>query len=176
MGFYYRRIESEYSTDLQINMNSIIFHNIYSHSLSELPECQVPLAMETDVIEQILAIALHPAYDCYTAKVSVETILNLTQCPETHAHILRKEYLEIVLEICEQRHRMISQPSAQTLQGRKEDPMVINALKYVSVHVASPILFLFSLSFPFTNTMHARMHTRTMHMRMHTHTHTHPNK
>ena len=87
--------------------------------------------METDVIKQILAIALHPAYDCYTAKVSVETILNLTQCPETHTHIVRKEFLETMLEICEQRHKMISQQSMQTLQGKKEDPMAINALKYI---------------------------------------------
>ena len=108
---------------------------MYSYSLSELPECQVPLAMKADVIEQILAIALHPAYDCYTAKVSVETILNLTQHPESHAHIVRKEFIETMLEMSEQRYKMISQQSAQTLnlQGKKEDPMVINALKYVPV-------------------------------------------
>lgn len=91
--------------------------------------------MKADVIEQILAIALHPAYDCYTAKVSVETILNLTQHPESHAHIVRKEFIDTMLEMSEQRYKMISQQSAQTLnlQGRKEDPMVINALKYIPV-------------------------------------------
>ncbi len=99
--------------------------------------------METDVVEQILAIGLHPAYDCYTAKISVETIINLTQRPESHTHIVRKEFLETMLELSEQRYKMINEHSAQT-QGKKEDPMVINALKYVptcSFNLHSLLLF-----------------------------------
>ena len=97
------------------------------HSLSEIPECQVPLAMRTDVIDQILAIALHPAYECETAKTSVEVILNLTESPETHTYITRREIVEKMLEICEQRHKMINQQSQQGDRG------MVNVLKYVTV-------------------------------------------
>ena len=85
--------------------------NFHPYSLSELPECQVPLAMRTDVIYQTLAMALHPAYDCQTAKFSVETILNLTQSPETHSYIVRREVVEKMLEICKQRNKMLNQES-----------------------------------------------------------------
>jgi hypothetical protein len=122
--------------------------------------------METDVVEQILAIALHPAYDCYTAKISVETIVNLTQRPESHTHIVRKEFLEIMLELSEQRYKMINEQSAQTLnqQGKKEDPMVINALKYV------PVASIYILcSFSFHKVVHACIHAHTV-TRTHTYT------
>ena len=98
------------------------------YSLSELPECQVPLAMRTDVIDQTLAIAMHPAYDCKTAIVSVSMILCLAQSPGTHAYIGRKEVVEHLLQMCEMKEKIVSeqQPSKQ---GEKEDPMAVNALK-----------------------------------------------
>ena len=88
--------------------------------------------MKTDIIDQVLAIALHPAYDCDTAKVSVELILNLTQSPETHTYIIiRREIVETLLEVCEKRHKMINLQSSQTCQRKKEDPMMVNVLRYV---------------------------------------------
>ena len=90
--------------------------------------------MKTDVIDQVLAIALHPAYDCYTAKVSVELILNLTQSPETHTYIIRREVVETLLEVCEKRHKMIDLQSSQSRRGKKEDPMMVNVLRYVLSH------------------------------------------
>ena len=88
--------------------------------------------MRADVIDQILAMALHTAYDCQTAIVSMEVILNLTQSPETHSYIVRREVMEKVLEIHEQRYKMVIQEqSLQTQQGKKEDLNVVNALKYV---------------------------------------------
>ena len=116
--------------------------NLYS--LAELPECQVPFAMKSDVIDQIQAIGMHPAYDCYTAKVSVELILNLTQSPETHIYIIRREVVESLLEICEQRNKMINQQSSQSRQRNRENPMVVNVLKYVHtvMHMRTPAHFL----------------------------------
>ena len=79
----------------------------------------MPLAMRMDVINQILDIALHPAYDCYTAKLSMDTILHLTQSPESHTYIVREEIVEKMLEICEQRHKMVYHQSSQTWQEVK---------------------------------------------------------
>ena len=86
------------------------------------PECQVPLAMRTDVIDQnlILEIAMHPAYDCYTAKVLMEIIVHLTQSSDTHAYIVTREIAENMLKICERRHKMI----IQTQQREKEESRV----------------------------------------------------
>ena len=91
----------------------------------------MPLAMKTDIIDQILAMALHPAYDCYTAKVSVDVLLNLTQCPLTHAYIVRREVVENMLEICGQ--------SPQSEQERKDNAVILRYMcmslpyRYLSV-------------------------------------------
>ena len=100
------------------------------YSLSELPECQVPLAMRTDVIDQTLAIAMHPAYDCNTAIVSSATIQCLTQSPDAHAHVARREAVESMLQMCKLRQKMVSEQSLPQ-QVEKKDEMMINALKYV---------------------------------------------
>ena len=84
--------------------------------------------MKTDVIDQTLAIAMHPSYDCYTAKVSVDVIINLTQSPKTHTYIIRREVVENMLKVCEWRQKMISQQSLWA-QQRKKDTMVVNLLK-----------------------------------------------
>ena len=101
--------------------------------------------MRTDVIDQILAMALHPAYDCKRAKVLMEMIFDLAQSPETHIYIIQREGLEKMLEICEKRCKMVIKQQSQ--QKKKEDLMKINILKYVTDLLS---------------------HTHT-----HTHTHTH---
>ena len=88
--------------------------------------------MRKDVIDQVLAIAMHPSYDCETAMESMSIILNLTQSPESHTYIIRREVVESMLKVCEQRYKMINQQSIRIQQRKKEDPMVINLLKYVN--------------------------------------------
>ena len=89
--------------------------------------------MRTDVIDQTLAMALHPAYNCKKAMVSVCMMLNLTQSAETHTYIIRREVVEKLIEICELRHKMANERLLQTQQGEKEDPMEVNVLRYVTV-------------------------------------------
>ena len=90
--------------------------------------------MRTDVIDQILAIALHPAYDCNTAIASVTTIQSLVQSPEAHVYIARNVVMENMLEACEKKQKIISdQQSFQSWQRKQEDPMVVKALKYVVI-------------------------------------------
>ena len=87
--------------------------------------------MRSDVIDQTLAIGLHPLANCLTAKVSVDVILNLTESPETHVYLVRKEILENMLEICELKQKMVTEQSSQFQQRKTEDPMAVNVLKYV---------------------------------------------
>ena len=91
----------------------------------------MPLAMRSDIIDQALAIAMQPTYTCCTAKVTAAMIQCLTQTRETHAYVFRKEVVESMLKICEQRHEMINQQPSQSPQGKMEDTMMVNALKYV---------------------------------------------
>ena len=91
----------------------------------------MPLAVRRDVIDQILAIATHPAYDCYTAKVSVEMITNLAHSPETHPYIVTREIAEKLLEVYDQRQKMVIQQSTLSQQRKKEDLTIIKVLKYV---------------------------------------------
>ena len=90
----------------------------------------MPLAMRTDVINQILAMGMHPAYDCHTARVVANMIQCLAQSQGTHVYIARKEVVENMLEVCEQKQKIISEQSSQPWRGRNlEDPVVVKALK-----------------------------------------------
>ena len=97
------------------------------YSLSEFPECRVSLAKRTDVVDQVLAMALHPAYDLNTAKMSVSTIINVTQSPEAHIHIVREDVLEKMLKICEEKEKQESERSL----NQQGDPMAVKVLKYI---------------------------------------------
>ena len=108
----------------------------------------MPLAKRADVINQMLAMALHPAYDSKIAKMSVEMIFGLTQSPKTHIYCIQREIVEKMLEVCKQRHKMVIQQSSQSQQRMKEDLMKVNVLKYVTVpspsclfRSPSPVLF-----------------------------------
>ena len=86
--------------------------------------------MRTDVIDRILAMAVHPAYDCQTARVSASMIQCLTQSPEAHVYIARKEVVEDMLKICEQKQKLFSdQQASRYWLERKEDPLVVMAQK-----------------------------------------------
>ena len=91
--------------------------------------------MRSDIIDQALAIAMQPTYTCYTAKVTAAMIQCLTQTRETHAYVFRKEVVESMLKICEQRNKMINQQPSQSPQGKMEDTMMVNALKYVKYFI-----------------------------------------
>ena len=113
--------------------NSLVFVMAWIHkildiivllcSLSELPECQMPIAMRAEVIDQTLAVALHPQCECRTAMVSVNVILNLIHSPEIHVSIVRKEVVEKVLEIQKIFDEQLS------AQSSSEDRMGVSVLK-----------------------------------------------
>ena len=113
----------------------------------------VPLAKTSDVIDQTLAIAQHPNCDL---SMPVAVILNLSLAPESHSHIVRREVVEKMLEMCDHKQQKIDEQSSQSQQGEKEDPMKVYLLKYVYF---SPIY----------TTVQSFSHTHT-----HTHTHTSP--
>ena len=66
----------------------------YFYSLSELPECQVPLAKRTDVIDQILAIACCSNNDFTVTLVSVNMMMCLAQSPGAHPYLVRIKVTE----------------------------------------------------------------------------------
>ena len=100
-----------------------IMHNLLLCSLSDLPECQVPIATRADVVDQTLAVALHPLCECDTAMVSVNMIQNLTQSSETHVSIVRKEVVEKMLEIQKMFDEQLS------AQSSSEDRVGVSVLK-----------------------------------------------
>ena len=87
--------------------------------------------MRTDIIDQILALAVHHTNECSTARVSANMIQCLTQSPDAHVYIARKEVVENMLVICERKRKLkiISEQSSLSNQGLKEHPMVVNALR-----------------------------------------------
>ena len=106
-----------------------------SYSLSELPECQLSIAMRSDVIDQILAMALYPAYNDQVAIVSLVTIQCLTQSPSAHIYITQRKVIENVLKIIEQKHKTVSQQPLQSQQDSKEKYLMVIGLKYVKLYI-----------------------------------------
>ena len=121
-------------------------YDVFLPTASQSSLSVAPIAMRTDVIDQALAMALHSAYDCKVAIVSVTMILCLAQSTESHIYVGRKEIVENMLKACEQKQKIVSEQSLQPQQRKKEDPVVISALKYV---IISPFECSMSLpSFP----------------------------
>ena len=86
------------------------------------------LAKSTDIIDQTLAMAPHPNCDL---SVPMTMIVNLSQAPEAHSCIARRDVVEKMLEMCEQKEKITNEQSSQSQQEKKEDPMKVNLLKYV---------------------------------------------
>ena len=88
-----------------------------SFSLSELPENHVPLAKRSDVIDQVLAIALHPAYDCNITIQCAGFVMNLAQSPDAHPYLIRTEVMEDMFKMNKQsRDQGVEQAAIMTLQ------------------------------------------------------------
>ena len=66
--------------------------------------------------------------------MSVRIIVNLAHSPETHSYIATREIAEKLFEVCDQRQEMIIQQSTLSQQRKKEDPMIVNILKYDKLH------------------------------------------
>lgn len=88
----------------------IMFSNVYSdvslYSLSELPECQVPIASRSDILRQTVHIALSPTYSCPTAALSSEVFLCLAHAPATHQHIASDYVISGMLKTLQDRASM----------------------------------------------------------------------
>ena len=61
--------------------------------------------------------------------VPVTVMLNLSQTPEAHSHIVRKEILEKMLEMCDPKQQDNNEQLSQSQQEEKEDPMKAYLLK-----------------------------------------------
>lgn len=71
------------------------------NSISELPECQLQLAQQKEVLQNALFLSLAP---CYTIKLSivvVNFILNLSQNQVTHIYLSQPYVISALLRICE---------------------------------------------------------------------------
>ena len=53
-------------------------------SFSELPECQLPIASQPEVMRQTVCMALSPTYPCPTKALASEVLLCLAHTPATH--------------------------------------------------------------------------------------------
>ena len=98
---------------------------MYNYSLSELPECQVPIAMRADVIDQILAIAYHSDYIIIAPILSVNMIMNLAQSPGAHPYLVRTEVIEDLLKI----HTVREKLAVERPPEKKENPAAFKALQ-----------------------------------------------
>ena len=85
----------------------------------------MPLAMRTDVIDQVLAIACCSNYKIIGPIVSVNMIMCLAQSPGAHPYLVRTEVIEDLLKIRTLREKVVvEQPPEE-----KEDPAAFKALQ-----------------------------------------------
>ena len=117
-------------------MIKCFIHVIYS--LTELPDCQVPLAMKPLVIDQILAMAMDPSYDCEAAQLPIAILFNVTESPGAHRFIVRKGVVKNMLEVCRLKQEMFNeQQLSDSLQAQRRKKNHLTALKY-ETHFSIP--------------------------------------
>lgn len=79
----------------------------------------IPLAKKSDVVDQVLAIGLHPALAC-DCNITIECagfVMNLAQSPDAHPYLTRTEVVEDMLrmnKMCEDQGEV--QAAIKTLQ------------------------------------------------------------
>ena len=84
----------------------------------------MPLAMRTDIIDQILGIASCSNDDFTVTLVSANMIMCLAQSTGAHPYLIRTKIIEDLLKICALREKVTSeQPPA-----KKTDPGAFKAL------------------------------------------------
>ena len=115
--------KAQYRTFIQ-NVSHTVF-SFPTYSLSELPECQMPIAMKTDVIDQILAIACCSDYEIIVSVVSVNMIMCLAQSPGAHPYLIRTKVIEDLLKICALREKLNNKLPPE----EKEDSAAFKVLK-----------------------------------------------
>ena len=69
-----------------------------------MPQCRLPIALSSEVIETLLAAMLSPTYTYTCARSGMCAMLCLSFSPSTHQYINQKVTLERVLEICHRTH------------------------------------------------------------------------
>ena len=85
----------------------------------------MPLAMRTDVIDQILAMACCSHYKLITPLVSVNMIMCLAQSPGAHPYLVRTEVIEDLLKM----HTLREKLNNELPLAEKEDPAAFKALQ-----------------------------------------------
>ena len=70
----------------------------YTYSLGELPECQVPIASEYNLLRQVAMLILSPSYKYIASLVSVAGLVCLAYKTETHRHLVKRDIMEGVVE------------------------------------------------------------------------------
>ena len=84
----------------------------------------MPLAMRTDIIDQILAIGCCSNDDFTVTLVSVNMIMCLAQSPGAHTYLIRTNVIEDLLKICASREKVTSEQPP----GKNNDPGAFKAL------------------------------------------------
>ena len=85
--------------------------------MSELPECQLPLAQQKDVLQNALYISLSP---CYTSKLSIVVasfLLCLSQSAATHPYLSQPDIVAALLEVCQLRKDAQNQQEHDSIQA-----------------------------------------------------------
>lgn len=86
------------------------------HSFSELPECQLKIASQGDVLKQIINIALSPSYPCPTTSLTSEVLLCLAHTRDTHHYLTDDYVISGMLQALRDRPSMVEQTAAGALQ------------------------------------------------------------
>ena len=86
--------------------------DISLYSLSELPECQLPIASQPDILKQTVHIALSPSYSCPTAALSSEVFLCLAHTQATHQYLASDYVISGMLKTLQDRPNMVDNTPA----------------------------------------------------------------
>ena len=71
-------------------------------SLTELPECQLEIASNKDILHQVSCVSVAPKFESSTSQEVAALFSNLSFNPDTHKYIADSVYVGRLLKACEQ--------------------------------------------------------------------------
>ena len=88
---------------MHLNMFHVSYHSLPLHSLSEVPECHLPIAQRADVLRQALDMSTSYLYTCKTSVVAVSVFICIAQSYDTHKYVATPGILERLIACCTHR-------------------------------------------------------------------------
>lgn len=150
-------VYDEVSIEGSATVNNYLLQRVIENSLhiicnlSEMPECQVQLASQADVLQQTICVSLSETYSCATSVLVSEVFLCLAHAPEAHQYLVQHDVIDGLIDAYRVRPLLI--------QDLNRERILLVALRCFSLVVLAQLILVSPHQIPrnFLGTIHTYM-------------------